>query len=185
MPKIRPFALREIVEDHYRNRLTGKLADPERLEAVYSSRFWQQPHHFKVHDFCNTAAHALHAPIAQISLITANSQFVVASYGKGVEDGIHEELDFSVCQHTVGIAETINVANLREYPVLCDLKAVTEGGIVAYLGVPLVTKDENVIGAFCVADKEEREWTEGDVTMLTQLAWALVAMHEYGETTTD
>lgn len=171
-------ALKQIVQTHYRDRLKTTLADPTRLEAVYGSRFWTQPDREKLRQFCITASTTLNAPVAQVSLVTDSEQVIVAAVGK--EDARAESLDFSVCQHTVGVGMSLNVNDLRHQVVLCDLKSVTDQGLVAYLGVPLLDRNGNILGAFCAADFEERSWSDMDVTMLTHLASALVAMHEGG-----
>ncbi len=173
--------LEQIVEQRYREQLLTTLQNPKRLEAVYGSKFWQEPQVEKLRQFCVTAAKTLDTPISQISLITNTTQRAVAAYG--LEDGTDSSLDFSVCQHTVGhkaiYDETdFNIVDANKIPLLCNLRSVTENGIKSYLGVPLIDKNSQIIGAFCVADYKERNWDETDVLMLAHLSTALITMHE-------
>lgn len=170
--------LKRLVDKTYQDRLKTTLGDSARLEAVYGSRFWNEPDSEKLRAFCVTAAHTLKSSISQVNLITADGQHAIASYG--LEEGTTLELDFSVCQHTVGVGETLNAGNMEEVPILCDLKAVTEDGIIAYLGVPLIDRNGYILGAFCVADYTPRDWTDLDVLMMSHLSSAIMNMHETG-----
>jgi signal transduction histidine kinase len=62
------------------------------------------------------------------------------------------------------------VENAPENPLVCDNLAVPDLGVVAYLGVPLVTADEYVLGSLCVIDSKPRTWTEEDLESLTDIA---------------
>jgi PAS domain S-box-containing protein len=47
-------------------------------------------------------------------------------------------------------------------------------GVVAYLGVPLVTADGHTLGSLCVGDHQPREWSESDRRVLDALARVVV-----------
>lgn len=179
--KTLPNPFQAIIQSHYSNRLQRQLTDKDRLQAVYSSRFWNSPEHDKLRQFCNTAALMLECPHAHISLVTDSVQRIVAANeAYAAIEGKDEELpDFSVCQHVVGFEDALPINDMNAEPTVCHVNVVTEGGMKAYLGVPLMSRDQ-IIGAFCVLDEKEREWTDIDVTALAQLASALVSMHEVG-----
>jgi GAF domain-containing protein len=62
------------------------------------------------------------------------------------------------------------IPDARTDPRVWDGGAVAELGVVAYLGVPLVTRAGHALGSFCVIDAVPRAWTPEDVETLTSLA---------------
>jgi PAS domain S-box-containing protein len=51
-----------------------------------------------------------------------------------------------------------------------DLPPVTSGKVGAYLGTPLTAMSGRVVGALCVFGSAPRDWSDGDVATLRQLA---------------
>src|SRR5205823_4438880 len=62
----------------------------------------------------------------------------------------------------------------RNYPGFRDNLAVTEIGVVAYAGVPLVTSEGFALGSLCAIDTRPHEWTDDDVTILEDLSAAVM-----------
>jgi diguanylate cyclase (GGDEF)-like protein/PAS domain S-box-containing protein len=58
---------------------------------------------------------------------------------------------------------------------------VSDAGVVAYLGVPLVTATGHVRGSLCVADTEPRAWTADDLDVLETLARAVTSELALGD----
>ena len=72
--------------------------------------------------------------------------------------------------HPIGAAA--GVANLN---LIDSMGLVANAGEVgAYLGVPLPLGDGTLVGALCVYDREPREWSGRDVTLVCQVADAAV-----------
>jgi hypothetical protein len=55
-------------------------------------------------------------------------------------------------------------------PGLAGLPPVTDGRVGALLGVPLVVFDGSPVGALIVYSRQPRPWTDGETTLLRQLA---------------
>ncbi len=80
-------------------------------------------------------------------------------------------LDQSLCSVTVGLApEPVVIPDTGADPRSAGRPVVVAGPVGAYLGVPLVGSGGSVVGALCVFGPEPREWAEGDVALLRQLA---------------
>ena len=62
------------------------------------------------------------------------------------------------------------VPDARRDPRLADRPPVADGGVGAYLGVPLVVSDGSPVGALAAYARASREWTASDVALLRQLA---------------
>lgn len=123
------------------------------------------------HETAVLAAELLHAPLAAVNLIFADHQLTVA--GVGMEE-IAKPLASSYCKHVVSRQETLGIASTIDEPLVCHELATTEEGLRSYLGVPLITSDDFVIGALCVADFVPREWTASDIDALETLARRLM-----------
>jgi GAF domain-containing protein len=46
--------------------------------------------------------------------------------------------------------------------------------VIAYLGVPLITAEGQAIGTLCVIDHEPRIWTKDEISLVTDIAAAVV-----------
>ena len=62
------------------------------------------------------------------------------------------------------------ISDAREDPLVRDNRAVSDLGIVAYAGIPLVTEDGHALGSFSVGDHEPRHWTDEELDILADLA---------------
>lgn len=167
--------LRSIVKDGYERQLRSTLADPERLKAVYSHRFWQQPDVEKLRDFCAVAAYSLDAPVSQLNLVTDREQRTITGYNDP-ENSI--KVEFGLCQHIIGIGTEVHMNNLADFPYCNVPSTAARTGIKAYLGVPLIERTGLIIGALCVVDFKSRDWDASDITVLAQLAFAVMTMRE-------
>ena len=56
-----------------------------------------------------------------------------------------------------------------------EVKSVRDLGVVAYLGVPLITGDDTVLGTLCVIDHVPRSWSREQLHLLTDLPAAATA----------
>ena len=151
-------------------RRGSALDDPERLALLDASGLLDAERVEIFDRLACAAGHALHAPVAQVNLLTENRQIPRACYGpEPWKSGGPVELDYSYCQHIISSAEPLIVPDTREHPLTRHSRATTESGIVAYAGVPL-TVGEHTLGSLCVVDFEPREWTAEEVTLLRALA---------------
>jgi PAS domain S-box-containing protein len=132
------------------------------------------------------AARALRVPVAQVNVLTADAQVPVVACAPA--DLAPERwtvpvgLDASYCQHVVASGVPLLVEDARCHPLVRTSRATTEGGIVAYAGVPVRTPTTfgddlggQVLGTVCVVEFAPRHWSGDDVAMLEDLAAAITA----------
>jgi PAS domain S-box-containing protein len=151
------------------------LGDPGRLAALARTGLLDSPAEPSFDQLARLAAKVLRTPVALVSLVDDRRQFFKSCYG------LHEPwagrrgtpLTHSFCQHVVASREPLVIDDARLDPMVKDNLAVTEIGVIAYLGIPLVVEGE-VIGSFCAIDSRPRAWTPQDVEMLGDLAVAVV-----------
>jgi GAF domain-containing protein len=77
------------------------------------------------------------------------------------------------CSYTVTSGAPLLVNDSRADPRFEHHSAVHDVDLIAYAGVPILTRDGHVLGTFCVTDNKPREWNEEDLEVLRHLAAAV------------
>ena len=148
------------------------VRDPDRLQAVRNSGLLDTPAEERFDRLTRVAAHALRAPVALITVVEDDRQFVKSSIG--LTEPWHSKrempLSHSFCQHGVGCADPLVVTDTREHPLLRDSPAIADLAAIAYLGVPLRTSDGYELGAICVIDHHRRDWSSDEIAVLRDIA---------------
>ena len=121
------------------------------------------------------ASRVLHAPVALVSLVDRDRQFFKSCLGLPEPWGQEREtpLSHSFCQHVVISRRPLVIRDAREHPDLRDSLAIPDLGVVAYLGVPLITRSGEALGSLCVIDNRPRDWTAEEIALVTELADAV------------
>ena len=161
------------------------LADAVRLAALQATDLRSPLRVEALRPIVRLASRALRVPVAQINVLTADSQVPVvacapAALGNSFDNPVG--LEASYCQYVVASGQPLLVSDARLHPLVQDNLATTQSGIVAYAGVPLYAPAAlgaemggRVLGTICVVDFAPREWSEEDVHLLTDLATAVTA----------
>jgi PAS domain S-box-containing protein len=148
----------------------------ERLAVLRASGLLDEARVELFEMLARAAAHALHAPVAQVNLLTGDMQIPSASFGpEPWPSGGPVTLDYSLCQHVVGSGEALVLGDTAADPRSAESLATREKGVAAYAAVPLTTGEGHTVGTLCVVDFETREWTAGEVEVLRDLAGVAVA----------
>jgi two-component system cell cycle sensor histidine kinase/response regulator CckA len=147
--------------------------DPiERVAAVAKTALLDTPPEEAFDRLTRMAARLLGAPISLITLVTEDRQFFKSATGlpEPWASRRGSPLSHSFCRHVAASGEPMVVEDTRRHPLLRGNPAVRELGWIAYAGVPLVTRQGHVVGAFSVVDGMPRLWSERDVALLRDLA---------------
>jgi diguanylate cyclase (GGDEF)-like protein/PAS domain S-box-containing protein len=146
--------------------------DGERLRALGVTGLLDSPPEAAFDRLVRLAASLLRVPVAAISLVDADRQFIKSAVGLGEPWASLREtpLTHSFCQYVVAERVPLVVANALEHPILKTSVGATELGVVAYAGVPLITPDRHALGAFCVVDGKVRDWTDDEIAIMKDLA---------------
>src|SRR6185436_832238 len=152
------------------------VQDPVRLAALRSTRLLDSAPDPRFDRHARLAAEVLNAPVALVSLVDEDRQFLKSCIGVGEPAASTREtpLSHSFCQHAVAQREPLVVADAREHPVLKTNPAIAELGTIAYAGVPLSDADGHALGTLCVIDKQPRQWSSHQVELLSDLAASVV-----------
>ena len=152
------------------------LNRPDRLAALRQTALLDTPPEEGFDRLTRMAARLLGASTALITLVADDRQFFKSAIGLPEPWATRRTapLSFSFCSQVVATAEPLVLEDARKHPLLGHSPAIRELGWISYAGVPLITRDRQVVGAFCVVDRMPRLWSERDIALLQDLAGSAV-----------
>jgi len=126
----------------------------------------------------------LESSTALISLVTEDRQILMGAHGLSEPwaNSRQSPVSRSICKHVVTGNVPLVIADARSHPLVRDNPAVHDLQAVAYLGVPLLGPDGEMLGAVCAIDNTARDWSEDDIetlNALSQAATSEIAAHLY------
>jgi len=153
------------------------LNDPVRLKTLEDSALLNSPAEDVFDRFTRMACRLVKAPIALVSLVDNEQQFFKSHAGLqgAVAEARCTPLSHSFCQYVVASATAFIVDDAREHPLLRDNGAIRDLNVIAYLGIPLTTRDGHTLGSFCCIDHRPRIWTEEEIQSMRELAGFVVS----------
>jgi diguanylate cyclase (GGDEF)-like protein len=156
---------------------TRTLSDPARLLALAQTELLDAPPDPILAGFTRLVTRLLGTPGALISLVAADRQFFAGALGVPEPWATRREtpLSYSFCRYVVQRGRPLMVADARQVPRLAASPVISDLGIVAYAGAPLVTPDGYVLGALCAIDPAPHTWSQADLACLQDLAAGVMA----------
>ena len=152
--------------------MTPVVQDPLYVAAVQQAALEDQSLHAAFDRLTRLAATVLHAPVSLVTLTDAVRQVFVSSVGLPEPWVTPKEtsLFFSFCRHTIAAQTPLVINDTRLHSLVQDNPSVAALGVVAYAGIPLLTKAGDAVGSLCVIDHTPRVWTPQEVAILSDLA---------------
>jgi PAS domain S-box-containing protein len=127
-------------------------------------------------DLARLAAKVCSTPIALVSLVDQDRQWIKAKVGLDVTE---TPRDLSVCAHAILERDVCMIPDLSTDPRFRDNPFVTSGPKLRfYAGSPLVTAEGFALGMVCVLDRVPRELSEEQKSLLRSLARQVMAQLE-------
>jgi GAF domain-containing protein len=147
------------------------LADPARLRSLQRVCLSAEPDE-ALDRFAKLVRRLLDVPVALVSLVDDHHQFFPGQSGLGDPWDTKREtpLTHSFCQHVVIEGRAKVFADARRDPQVRDNLAIPDLGVAAYAGMPLTDTDGRTLGSLCAIDTEPRDWTENELSVLSDLA---------------
>lgn len=163
------------------SELAEALAEPGRLAALHDSDLLDTPAEESFDRLARLAARIVGAPVALVTAVDRDRQFFKSCLGLPEPWATDREtpLSHSFCQHVVAARDIVLVTDAREDPRFADNRAIRDLGVIAYLGVPLITAEGQAIGTLCVIDHEPRIWTKDEISLVSDIAAAVVTEINY------
>ena len=147
------------------------LHGKQRLQALDDLDVLDKPSRRSFEILVDLANKFLDTPVALISLVTDDRQFFLSSSGLQEPWVSCREtpLSHSFCRHVVQRNEPLVISDAEKHRLVQENMAIEDLGVKAYLGVPVVLPDGNVIGSFCAIDGKPRSWTKDDLETIEKL----------------
>jgi two-component sensor histidine kinase len=152
--------------------MNSRLHDPARLTALNDTGLLDSASENPFDRVTRLVRRLLTVPVGLVSLVDNKRQFFKSAQGLPEPWATQREtpLSHSFCQHVVNSGEALVVEDSRSHPIVSTNRAVSELGVVAYLGVPLTTPDGHVLGSLCAIDGATRHWSDDDIKTMRDLA---------------
>ncbi len=147
------------------------VRDPLRVAAVRRTELLDTAPEEVFDRLTRLAARILGVPATFLSLVDADRDFYKSCFGFPEPLASGRELSGTTfCHYAIASREPLVIPDTRADPLYAGVPTVESLGVAAYLGVPLATADGEVIGSFCAISMEPREWSDGDVEVMRELA---------------
>ncbi len=142
--------------------------EPARLAALYAMSVLDTPPEEQFDRLTRLAAHLFNVPIAAVSLIDADRQWLKSRFG--LEEA-EVTRDISVCTHTILGTEPLIIEDLSVDRRFIGNPLVYDGPKIRfYAGVPLPSIGGHNVGSFCLIDTAPRHLSEQGAAALKDLA---------------
>ncbi|TGU74594.1 GAF domain-containing protein [Geomonas terrae] len=141
------------------------VADPTRLAALRAVALLDTPAEEAFDRLTRLAARFTSAPTALVSLIDSDRQFFKSCLGlpEPWQSRRETPLSHSFCQYNRIAKTPLVIKDAREHPLFKD-----------NLAIPLASADGYILGSFCVIDGKPREWTGEQISVVEDLAAAVM-----------
>ncbi len=150
--------------------------ETKRLDTLYKCQILDTPSEPAFDELTQLASYICATPIAYISLIDAERQWLKSKIGPLPAQTSRDE---AFCAHCILQHEPLIVEDTLEDKRFANNPLVTsEPNIRFYAGFPLVTSYGLALGSLCVMDYSVRELTPTEVESLTLLSRQIVRQLE-------
>jgi two-component system, sensor histidine kinase len=162
------------------------IDNPFRLEALADTELLDSLPDESFDRFTRLAHSILNADISLITLVDQDRQFFMSECGLGEPlcSERQNDISYSFCRFVVEGGEPFIVENASQDPRVQRNPAVTELGVMAYLGMPISTPDGYLLGSLCAVGTVPRKWSPADLKNLSDLAAAVCREVELSEQST-
>ncbi len=159
------------------DREVNTLESPERLARLRSIGLLDTPAEPRFDRLTRLVSKFLNAPIALVSLVEDRRQFFKSALGLPEPWATLRETpsSHSLCKQVVRTGNPLVLEDARVAAEFCTNFAVTELGVIAYLGVPLTDCKGFTLGSLCAIDREPRAWSRDDLRTMNDLAETVMA----------
>jgi DNA-binding response OmpR family regulator len=142
--------------------------EEKRLATLHSLNILDTPHEERFDRITRLAAKAFNVPVAMISLIDRERQWIKSSAGIDVQE---TPRDVAFCSHVVADRKPLLVQDASHDPRFAENPVVADGPKVRfYAGYPLFMDDGSCVGTLCLIDNKPRDLDDKSLSLLGDMA---------------
>jgi GAF domain-containing protein len=151
---------------------TNALTAADRLRALRQSDLMDTAPEIEFDRVTRVASRLLNTKVALLSLVDAERQFFKSALGLPEPWAAARQtpLSHSFCKHVVMTGQPLAIQDARNDALVAHNLAVSDLGVIAYLGVPVRGPDGQVLGSFCAVSSTSRAWSTEDLALMQDLA---------------
>jgi signal transduction histidine kinase len=150
--------------------------EPARLDALRSYNVLDTPPEKEFDDLARLAAMVCGCPVASLTFVDAERQWYKARFGFDLLQDRRESAGF--CSNAILQRSAMIVPDALADERFVNNPAVVEFGLRFYAGVPLVNRENLVLGTLCVLDRVPRQIAPEQLDALHVLARQVLAQLE-------
>ncbi|WP_214797365.1 EAL domain-containing protein [Exiguobacterium sp. s5] len=145
--------------------------EAERLKTILRLEILNTPREERYDRISRLVARTLDMPVALISILTTDQQWIKSCQGVALENSSVER-KWTLCDRVVTGKSALVIEDVRTAEAMSDNPLLE--GIGFYAGVPLLTRSGHVIGTLCVTDERSRRFdTEALQTLEDFARWVM------------
>ncbi|MEV4608631.1 GAF domain-containing protein [Neorhizobium sp. LMR1-1-1.1] len=143
----------------------------DRIRAVRNSGLLDAKNKTEFYDIIEVVQAGLNCPVALVSILDEHRQVFLAHLGLPEKwaEAAETPLTHSFCQHVVRDKQPLIIGDATLHDLVRDNLAITDLGVISYMGVPVTLPDGMVIGALAAIDGEPRVWTDAELETLSRI----------------
>jgi len=152
------------------------LENKARLKYLDKSNLLSEAKEEALDRLTKMASKLLDVPLTIVSAVGKEKQVFKSFYGlpEPWASSPSIPIDNSVCRYTFS-GDILALEDASEQPLLKDNPALPALKLTAYLGIPLVTEEGHILGAFCAIDYKRRSWSEKEIEILKELTHSVMS----------
>lgn len=151
--------------------IRAAITAPNRLRALRRTNLLDTPPEESFDRITRLAAKLIGAPATFIALVDQNRDFYKSAYGVGEPLASERQIEGrTFCHYAILSTDALVLNDVTQIPHFREVPTVQSLGVRAYVGIPLVTGDNSIIGSFCAIDYRPRTWSQMEVDILRDLA---------------
>lgn len=152
------------------------LQDKERLRYLDKTDLLSEAREQALDRLTTLASKLLDVPLTIVSAVGEDKQVFKSFHGlpEPWASSPSIPIDNSVCRYTFS-GDVLALEDASDQPLLKDNPALPALKLTAYLGIPLVTNDGHILGAFCAIDYKKRAWSDKEIEILKELAHSVMS----------
>lgn len=168
-------------KDHL-NHQSGKVyaskeKEEERIKELYELNLLYSEYEESFDRITKLAREIMGVPTSIISFINENEQWFKSCIGlpKRLKNLRGTKRSVSFCQHVIAHEKMIVIEDTYSNELFKDNPLVSEYGVRSYVGVPLITKKNNIIGTLCILDYEPKTFDKAMLNQLETLSYWVIS----------